>query len=612
MLNSRYQLVKLLGQSQLGQTWLAVDRVQTSLRQCVIKQIRHRDLALSHAEAATRFQTITQLLSGLQYSQLPAWLDAFELKPLEPGDSEQGLNQPDGFCWVQEYISGDSLATLLEQQDSFEEPEIWQLLTGLLPVLHYLHSQGIIHGDIKPENIISCSAPNSSIQNSSVQNKALENLILVGSATVELGLGLAAGSPEYAAPEQVRGQPQFVSDLFSLGLTSVHLLTGVRPLVFATSESWTGALRQWCASGSTQPYSERLIQFLERLISPDLTIRYASAGEAIAALERLRGQKISLPVGASPRTCGCLLTLTGHQGLFAGVNAVAISPDGSTLVSASDDKSIRLWQLPSGKSSGQLLGHTGFVKTVTFHPEQPLLASGSHDRTIKLWDWQTQQELRTLIGHGHAVNSLTFADRYLVSGSSDKTVRLWELDTGKCVAVLSGHRLGVNAVAYSADSNELIASASSDGTICLWHLPTKNLLHTLTDHRQAVRAVAFSSISRASPPENGQWLASGGEDKTIRLWDVHTGTCQRTLSGHPWSVAALIFMPMFTPDQSYLLSASWDKTIKLWQMQTETEIAVFMGHTDSVNSIAISPDGTLLASAGKDRTVKLWKLPFAE
>jgi WD40 repeat protein len=564
---SRYQVLQILGQSRCSCTCRALDLSQTPPRACVIKQVKLDQNLLNSSEKHPKqiIQTVHQRLKAIQHPQLPTWIDAFA----DP------LADPAGDCclyWVQDYIEGESLATRLEQ-NPFGATEIWEILASVLPILQALHQQQVIHGDIKPENLI-CSAESERLSNRL-------NLVLVDYALPNL-IPESTGSPEYAAPEQVRGRATFASDLYSLGLTCLHLLTGMRPMALAGLNHWSAVCQADLPNG--------LVQFLNGLTAPNLAQRYASAAAAIAALERFRGQKLKLPQPELPRW-NCCATLTGHEGLFASVNAVAVSPDGNWLASASDDKTVRLWRNASGSGSYQLLGHGGFVKAVAFHPTEPILASGSQDRTIRIWNYQTGKALQTLTGHSHQINALAYSpDGVLASGSSDKTIRLWQDDR---VVTLTGHRLAVNGLAFGRDEQGqlVLVSGSSDGTVRLWDLASQTC-RPLTGHRLAVRAVAASQTQ----------IASGGEDRVIHVWDW-SGALIQTLPGHSWTVTGLAF----APDGKTLVSASWDKTLKLWQVETGAELAVLKGHSDSVCAVCISPDGQSLVSASQDKTLRVWQ-----
>ena len=299
-----------------------------------------------------------------------------------------------------------------------------------------------------------------------------------------------------------------------------------------------------------------------------------------------------LPEGATKRL--------GKGSMMEYVNSVSFSPDGQTLASASDDETIRLWDVSTGELFRTLTGHTVRVSSVSFSPDGQTLASGSRDRTIRLWDVSTGETLRTLTGHTREVNSISFSPdgQTLASGSSDETIRLWDVSTGDVVRTLTGHTSWVRSVSFSPDGRTL-ASASPDEAIRLWDVSTGETLRTLTGHtwgvRSGVRSVSFSP--------DGQTLASGSSDETIRLWDVSTGETLRTLTGHTDWVLSV----SFSPDGQTLASGNSDRTVRLWDVSTG-DVARTLTGLGRVFSVSFSPDGQTLASGGSDGTILLWAL----
>ncbi|MEG4188954.1 WD40 repeat domain-containing protein, partial [Microcoleus sp. Pol17_C1] len=289
-------------------------------------------------------------------------------------------------------------------------------------------------------------------------------------------------------------------------------------------------------------------------------------------------------------------TLQGHSDV---VWSVSFSPDGKTLASASDDKTIKLWDVTTGKQIRTLQGHSYRVTSVSFSPDGKTLASGSIDKTIKLWDVTTGKQIRTLQGHSDVVWSVSFSPdgKTLASASEDKTIKLWDVTTGKQIRTLQGHSYRVWSVSFSPDGKTL-ASASGDNTIKLWDVTIG----------EEIRTWQSSSVMSVSFSPDGKTLASASEDKTIKLWEVTTGEEIRTLQGH----SSLVRSVSFSPDGQTLASASDDKTIKLWDVTTGKQIPTLQGQSSWLWSVSFSPDGKTLASASQDKTIKLWDVTTGE
>ena len=563
LLKNRYRIIELIAQGGFGKTFLAVDEDQSPPSSCVIKMFWPQNKA----------KIDPTILAGKlkefgKHPQIPALLDFFE---------------SDGkFYLVQEFFDGMNLAKVVELEGVFNESQVWNLLTNLLPVLKLIHDYNVIHGDIKPENIII------------VENKAEPWVISspglppgnekVGQFVL-VGFGNNMGSAEYVAPEQLQGQAVFASDLYSLGVCCFYLLTGVSPFNLSP-----GIWREYLQD----KVSDRFSQILDKLLQNDPKQRFQSADEVM----KIMGKKSQISnLKSQISNDSCLQTFTGHGGLFSGVNSVAISPDNQFLASGSDDKTIRLWNIETGQVIASLLGHTNFVQSVAFSPDGTILASASDDKTIKLWDLQTYQEIGTLSEHSRPVKSVIFSYQgILASGSWDKTIKLWDLKAKKAICTITGHQLQVTCVTFSPDGRYL-ASASFDRTVRLWDWQNRELLthQILSGHSWPVFSVAFSP--------KGDILATGSGDNTIKLWDLKTGQEIRTILGHSWSVVALVF----SPDGETLISGSWDKTVKLWQVSTGKEIDTLAGHLDAVSTVAVSPNGQIIASGSKDKTIKLWR-----
>lgn len=314
-----------------------------------------------------------------------------------------------------------------------------------------------------------------------------------------------------------------------------------------------------------------------------------------------------------------LKTLTGHKGW---VNQVRFSPDGQTLVSASEDQTIKLWNIKTGNLVRTLSGHQQRVTSVVFSPDGQTIASGSGDRTVRLWNLNNN-DTQILEAHTDQVNSVEFSPdgQWLVSAGQDQTLNLWQ--SGRLVETIKGHGAPVLSATFEGSA---IVSAGADKTVRLWNLPELQTMPNsftstafggggllgsavataqdqtiqLQNQKAVLKLVGHQlpiSALRFSPDH--QQLASGSDDKTIKLWNLK-GSLLHTLVGHQARINDLAF----SPDGKLLASVSEDKTLRLWQ---DGRLIQTIAAQDSLSRVAFSSEGRLLAAASYDNTVKIWQ-----
>jgi WD40 repeat protein len=314
----------------------------------------------------------------------------------------------------------------------------------------------------------------------------------------------------------------------------------------------------------------------------------------VALRERIRPRRSGpwiRPMSASLSAPGgaLLQILLGHSG---SVNALAALGDGR-VVSASEDCSLRVWDLATGETVRTLEGHADSVNAVAALREGRLVC-GSGDGSVRVWDLATGETVRTLEGHGDSVRAVAaLPDGRVVSGSDDRSLRVWDLATGEAALTLKGH---APVLAVAALPNGRIVSGSDDCSLRVWDLATGETVRTLAGHTDWVNAVAALPDGR---------VVSGSEDGSLRVWDLTGGETLRTLPDDTkWvkSVAAL-------PD-GRVVACSDDGGLCVRDVAGET-VRTLGGRTDWVNAVGALPDGRVV-SGSHDGSLCVWDLAGGE
>ncbi|MDX2263668.1 MAG: WD40 repeat domain-containing protein [Hyphomicrobiales bacterium] len=298
-------------------------------------------------------------------------------------------------------------------------------------------------------------------------------------------------------------------------------------------------------------------------------------------------------------------TLEGHEDV---VNAVAVSSDAKTVVSGSEDKTVKLWEVETGKLIRTFAGSTS-VNAVAILPDGKTIVSGSgeyreNDDNVRLWEAGTGKLIRTLGGHGDLVTAVavTGDGKTIVSGSCDQAIILWDVGTGKSIRVLTNPndnpqpQEGVENYIFDltiSEDGKIIVSGTRFNEAILWDVGTGNLIHSFK-HERHVYTVAILP--------DGKTIVSGSGDKTVKLWDARTGKLIRTLEGHKSAVRAVAV----SPDGKTVVSGSEDATLKLWDAATGSLVHTLEGHMSVVRAAAFAPDGKTVVSGSNDKTLKLW------
>jgi eukaryotic-like serine/threonine-protein kinase len=593
-----YRLVRLIGQGDFGEVYLGEHLRHSGQAAIKVLHTRLRDVDALH------FLNEEHRIYNLKHPNMVQLLD-------------YGFKDDIPFL-IMDYLPNGTLRQRYPEGTCLPLADILSYVEQVAKVLQYAHNHNVIHGDVKPQNMLI----------------GLNDEILLS----DFGLAIAsqsmspqhmqnrAGTLLYIAPEQFEGKAYPASDQYALGVVVYEWLCGIPPFQGTYHEN---AMQHQLASPPAlrekmPAIPAALEQVVLTALAKDPKGRFPSVQDFANALEAA-----SLPAtqnasaAGSPNTpppsvpvesqtwlkhilsrrafiggLAALTTVVGGGGLAWLVAHKVPSPSGAQGSTSTHTPTVKPTSTPPplGTTLYIYRRHKGEVKAVAWSPDGTRIASGSADKTVQVWDAATGDHVVTCSGHSAEVKAVAWSPRdgqRIVSGSLDKTARVWNAITGSIILTYRGHSEGVRSVAWSPDGTR-IASASEDKTVQVWNAITGSTILTYRGHSDKVITVAWSP--------DGTRIASASFDGTVQVWNAITGSTILTYRGHHGPVRAVAW----SPDEQHLASGGADTTVQVWDATLGQLSHTYSGHRQDVQALAWSPDGTRIASASFDMTVKVW------
>jgi WD40 repeat protein/tRNA A-37 threonylcarbamoyl transferase component Bud32 len=588
----RFRILRPHARGGLGQVSVALD--EELRREVALKEIQDR-----HADdqgSRSRFVLEAEITGGLEH---PGIVPVYGLGQYADGRPYYAMR----------FIKGDSLKDVIERFHRDEGPtrdpgertvEFRKVLGRFVDVCNamaYAHSRGVLHRDLKPGNIMLGKYGETLVVDwglakplAAAEGKASEEGLLVpasASGSARTQIGAALGTPAYMPPEQAAGRLDELgpaSDVYSLGATLYHLLTGQPP--FALSDSCEVLCK---------------VQRGEFLRPRQVKTKVSAPLEAVCLKAMaLRPDGTRLASGSMDKMIR-IWEVTNAPGLFrlpqetSGTSRITFSPDGRRLASAnSHDKLVKVWDTRTGRRLLALPAHPGLTR-VAFSTDGQRLAT-AWDKTVRVWGSSSGQQFLILEGHAGTVWAIASAPdgKRLASGSQDGAVKVWDLATGEAVLCLDNHPAGVESVAFSSDGRRL-AVATQDGTVKVWDAGSGELGATFRVPGRFGVEVAFSP--------DGKQLATAGADGPVKVWDAASGREQLSLQGHRGPPLSVVF----SPDGRRLASGGFEGAVRVWDTVTGFEVLTLQPDITGVSGLAFSPDGRRLASASSVLGITIWE-----
>jgi len=634
-----FRLISLIGEGGMGQVWEAE---QLSLGRTValkfIRQDRVSERQLSYFEREAR--------AGGRLSH-PGIVAVFDFGESD-GIAWIAMEMVEG-CWTLRDFLDDALK--LERLPDGYDRNVAAFVAHLALALQAAHDAGVIHRDLKPQNVL-------------VTSEEMPKIADFGLARITGEVGVSqtgdfVGTYYYMSPEQVAAKRMGIdhrTDIFSLGVVMYEMLTLRRPFEGDTSQQVATKIVV------SDPPDMRLIRskvpadlavICGKALEKDPSRRYATAGELAADVER---HLKHVPILATPPTArdrivkwtrrnptrsvaaalgalafivvSALLVVNFQMRQSVGRTAVELLAKSTEIESRSyvsnvttagmlldQDDPVRArelledcslqrrqqweWRWLDARQDCSLLvleGHQGAVRSATFSPDGASIVTASADGTGRLWNSTSGNVIDVLAGHTGGILTAVFSSdgTRILTTSADSTARVWDSGSAACLAILAGHSGPVWTGAFDASGKHVLTS-SFDGAVKLWDSQGEASLGVDTKFG----AYGWPSLGVFSP--DGLELAtSSWGGLGFASYEVPTGRTLVEFVGEAFSAAA------YNPDGSRILTASLYGSARVWDTVTGGEILQLEGHRDAITSVAYSPDGARIVTASSDRTAMVW------
>jgi eukaryotic-like serine/threonine-protein kinase len=280
------------------------------------------------------------------------------------------------------------------------------------------------------------------------------------------------------------------------------------------------------------------------------------------------------------------------------VRTLAIGPDGTTILVGGGKGGVRLWDFRDGKELLRFQGQDGYVLTVAMSPDGKSIIAGGTDPIFRKWDRQTGHELLNFKGHDAAILAMVFSPdgKLILTGSQDRTARIWDAHSGEELRKVGQHAAPVRCVAFSPDGRTVF-TASDEAR--LWEVSSGQPIGTAVRLRLGAKTVAFS--------RDGSKIAFGGGDGRVEVWDSNLDRAMCWPMQNPGPVNTVAF----SPDGHNVFAGGSDRTGRIWTLPAESALTLRHPNRERLEAAKPSPDGRLALLVGSGNSCQLFETATA-
>lgn len=481
---------------------------------------------------------------------------------------------------VEELLLGETLGEGLARAGTMPQTQALQVAQQVGLGLVVVHAGGLIHSDIKPDNLFWTVEDRYVILDFGVSRGYLSERAARES--------MAAVSPGYSPPEQYERGITLTpaADVYALAATLYHLLVGYPPV---------DARRRMKGEKLTaiRSLNDTVGADIEAAVFAGLSLDPKRRPSSMRKMMSALGLETAATAHhEKPREFGLHAEKSAHA---AGVAALALHKP--RLYSAGKDGRICVWSWPDLEQLGSLPAHLGPVNALAVSPDGGYLASGSASGEVKLWDSVQGVTLHTLVASGPAVQRLCFHPDggFLIASFIDGTCSMLGPNLPAPQRWMA-HKGAVNGLDTSPDGLQL-ATVADDKTLNIWRLPDARYLRSLHGHEKIVQSVRFSP--------DGRLLLTGSNDLSARLWDLSSGQELRHLKGH----RGMVWDAAFTASPDAVVTVSADKCLRGFRVDSGRPFVTSEAHDGWTRALTTDWDEPLVATGGADGWVRVWVLP---